>query len=84
MLFDDLNKCLRKNGVLSYDEACLDINNTLNEAVNIYYQYKECHGCSFQYLTKIESHNSTSVVAKSSSPLQMCYNTAEDNKDKCR
>lgn len=83
MLFDDLNKCLRKNAVLSYDEACLDINNTLREAVTIFYQYDECHECNFQSLTTIEPGNFTSVVTKTSSPLEMFYTTS-DKMDKCR
>lgn len=85
MLFDDLNKCLRKNGVLSYDEACLDINNTLSDAVIISYQYDECHKCDFQKLTTIQPGNFTSIVAKTSSPLEMFYSLSTNiNIDKCR
>lgn len=83
MLFDDLNKCLRANGVLSYDEACLDINNTLSDAVKIFYQYDECHKCEYQNLTILRAHNFTSIVAKTSSPLQMYY-TIDGKVDKCR
>lgn len=83
MLFDNLKKCLNKNALLLYDEACLDINNTLAKAVTLFYQYDECHKCDFQNLTTIEPGNFTSVVTKTSSPLQMFYTT--DNKvDKCR
>lgn len=83
MLFDDLNKCLRKNEVLPYDEACLDIYNFLNETVTIFYQYEECHNCDFQNLTTINPNNFTSVVAKTSSPLEMFYSTS-GKMDQCR
>lgn len=84
MLFDDLNKCLRKNGVLSYDEACLDINNTLTDAVEIFYQYDECHKCDFQHITTIQPGNFTSIVAKTSSPIEMFYSIINSKMDKCR
>lgn len=83
MLFDDVNKCLRKNGVLSFDEACLDIINGLTETLTIFYQYDECHKCDFQNLTTIKPFNFTSIVAKTSSPLQMYY-TVDGKTDKCR
>lgn len=83
MLFDDLNKCMRKDGVLPYDEACLDIYNFLNETVTIFYQYDECHKCDFQNLATIEPNNFKSIVAKTSSPLEMFYSTKE-KMDQCR
>lgn len=83
MLFDNLNKCLSKNPVLSYDEACIDIYNFLNQSVTIFYQYDECHKCNFQNLTALEQLSNTSVVAKTSSPIQLFYCT-KDNTDHCQ
>ncbi|KAG5886018.1 hypothetical protein JTB14_023660 [Gonioctena quinquepunctata] len=81
MLFDNLSKCLDKNPKLSYDEACLDIFNKLNESVTISYQYNECHNCDFQKLAVLEPSNSTSVVAKTSSPIQFNYSWKNDSQE---
>ncbi|XP_057653455.1 heparan-alpha-glucosaminide N-acetyltransferase-like isoform X2 [Diorhabda carinulata] len=71
MLFDDINKCLDSQPNLTYDEACLDIQNTLNVVVQILYQYDECYKCDPQTLTTLEPYKNTSVPTKTSSPIQI-------------
>ncbi|CAH1098452.1 unnamed protein product [Psylliodes chrysocephalus] len=73
MLFDNLGKCVPKKPNLTYDEACVDIINNLNETIKLIYQYDECYKCDFQNLTILEPGKNTSVVAKTSSPIQIEY-----------
>lgn len=71
MLFDNLDKCLQKHPRLSYDEACIDVINILNDTVTLYYQYDECHHCDTQELATLKPLSNTSVVVKTSSPIQL-------------
>ncbi|XP_023026506.2 heparan-alpha-glucosaminide N-acetyltransferase [Leptinotarsa decemlineata] len=73
MLFENKNKCLNLNPNLVYDEACVDIVNKVNETLSIFYQYDECHKCDFQNLTLLSPSTNTSVVVKTSSPIQFKY-----------
>ncbi|KAJ8972410.1 hypothetical protein NQ317_010334 [Molorchus minor] len=82
MIFENLRKCLASNPNLIYDEACINIVNTLNSSVTIFGQYDECHKCNFQNLTTLESTLNTSIVVNTRSPLQIYY-TSEEN-EHCR
>ncbi|KAJ8922259.1 hypothetical protein NQ315_004196 [Exocentrus adspersus] len=75
MLFDNANKkCLKGYNSLAYDEACIDIISTLQDAVSIFGQYDECHKCDFQNLTALNSSaNNTSIVVNTRSPLTLYY-----------
>uniref|UniRef100_A0A6P7H1W1 Heparan-alpha-glucosaminide N-acetyltransferase-like isoform X1 n=1 Tax=Diabrotica virgifera virgifera TaxID=50390 RepID=A0A6P7H1W1_DIAVI len=82
MLFDNIRRCLAAQPNLTYDEACLDITNTLNETVRLFYQYDECYKCDFQNLTVLQPSKWTSVLVRTSSPLQIDY-LLNNNKSKC-
>lgn len=73
MLFKDINKCRFKNPNFIYDEACLDIFNTFNEAVSVMGQYSECHKCDFQNLTTLNPSKSDSVLVNTRYPLELFY-----------
>ncbi|CAG9862798.1 unnamed protein product [Phyllotreta striolata] len=76
MLFDNLNKCLDQQPNLTYDEACLDIFNIYKETITLVYQYDECYKCNFQNLTTLKPNATTSVVVKTSSPMQIEYSVS--------
>lgn len=79
-MFDNVNKCLGGSRSLIYDEACIDIVNTLQNSVSILGQYDECHKCSLQNLTTLAPFNSTSIVVSTRSPIGLWYIPSKENK----
>lgn len=84
MLLDARNKCLSENSSLSFDEACLDVINTLNETISIYGQYTECHKCNFQNLTTLKPGNTTSLLFNTVYPTELFYRINNNSMEKCR
>lgn len=64
-----------------YDEACLDILNTLSQNVTILYQYDECNRCEDEVLATLGPMHNTSVLVDTKYALNLKYavGTQEDN-----
>lgn len=84
MLLDAPNKCLNVNPSLKYDEACLDVINTLNERITIHSQYTECHKCNFQELTSLEPGKNTSLLFNTVYSSDFFYSTENNSTAFCR
>ncbi|KAK9887112.1 hypothetical protein WA026_020559 [Henosepilachna vigintioctopunctata] len=79
MLLDSPNKCLQKNPNFLYDEACIDVTNTLNETISVFGQYTECHKCNFQNLRTVLPGENSSLLVNTVYPLELFYVRAGDN-----
>ncbi|CAG9761570.1 unnamed protein product [Ceutorhynchus assimilis] len=84
MLFKNLHqKCLQGVEYLGYDEACVDILNTLNEPVTIFGQYDECHKCNFENLTILGPQKNISLPVSTRSPFEL-YWSQQGGTENCR
>ncbi|KAL3284536.1 hypothetical protein HHI36_018694 [Cryptolaemus montrouzieri] len=84
MLMDSPNKCLNKIPDFIYDEACLDIINTLNQTIYIFGQYTECHKCNFQKLSQIDPAQNSSVLVNTVYPIDLYYVRDANTTEECR
>jgi hypothetical protein len=82
MLFKNVNKCQQRNPNFIFDEACIDILNTLNDTASVLGQYTECHNCHFQNLTTLEPHKNTSILVNTRYPLELFF--VAQGKNQCR
>lgn len=73
MLFKNQSKCLSANPDFIYDEACLDIFNTLNQNVTISYQYDECNKCEDEVFATLGPMHNTSVLINTKYTLNLNY-----------
>ncbi|XP_022915927.1 heparan-alpha-glucosaminide N-acetyltransferase-like [Onthophagus taurus] len=71
MLFTTKNKCKDSTPDFIFDEACLDVLNTLNETVQITGQYRECDGCDFQNITSLQPNQNVSILINTRFSLNM-------------
>lgn len=79
MLTENRNKCLNPNSTFIVDEACLDIYNNLDYAVNVEGQYNECNNCKFQLWAALQPNESTSVLVNTQYLLELNYTTSDNH-----
>ncbi|KAI4470554.1 hypothetical protein MML48_1g02347 [Holotrichia oblita] len=74
MLMKNENKCLNgSDTVLIYDEACVDVLNTLQDDVNVLGQYAECLDCDFKTLCTLSPDESTSLLINTKYTMKMHF-----------
>lgn len=82
MLFLNKEKCLQSVAFLDYDQACIDLNNQLNDNITIFGQYEQCHKCNFQNLTTLKPLQNYSLLVNTRSPLTLYWE--QNEVDHCR
>ncbi|KRT84082.1 hypothetical protein AMK59_1295, partial [Oryctes borbonicus] len=74
MLMKNEDKCLNgSKSALIYDEACLDILNTLPGQVTVAGQYAECVDCNYKTLCTLSVNESTSLLINTKYPMKMHF-----------
>ncbi|XP_018335503.1 heparan-alpha-glucosaminide N-acetyltransferase [Agrilus planipennis] len=73
MLFDNQNKCASSKPELSYDEACLDVNNFLSQNIEIFGQYAECTKCDFQKLAEVFPNSTANILVNTKYPMLTAF-----------
>ncbi|XP_050301066.1 heparan-alpha-glucosaminide N-acetyltransferase-like [Anthonomus grandis grandis] len=79
MLFQNPLKCADIKAYLDYDEACVEIFNSLFENITIYGQYEQCHKCNYQNLTTVNAQKSGSLLVSTRSPLGLSWSVDSSN-----
>lgn len=73
MLMKNKDKCVDGSAALIYDEACLDIINTLSDTVTVAGQYAECVGCDFKTFSTLLPNQNTSLLINTKYTMQMHF-----------
>lgn len=74
MLMKNTNKCLNgSDTALIYDEACVDILNTLQDEVSVLGQYAECVDCDFKSLCTLSPNESISLLINTKYTMKMHF-----------
>lgn len=82
MLFENKQQCQESLSKLSYDQACVDLINQINDNITIYGQYEECHKCNFQNYTVLAPLVNKTLLVNTRSPLSLHW--TQNGLDQCR
>lgn len=82
MLFENQQQCQQSPARLSYDQACIDLINQINDNITIYGQYEECHKCNFQKYTVLGPFVNKTLLVDTRSPLSLHW--TQNGTDYCR
>lgn len=81
MLMKNKDKCITGEELI-YDEACIDIINTIGSKVTIAGQYAECVGCDYMNFKELSPNATTSLLINTKYTIKM--HVISNNKTYCR